>query len=105
MPDIPGNWYFICSGIVWGGLFLVAAFGILFRVRWSGRYTIASLIFYFLWRWFERLVIMRSALVETNWLFEIILEAAILVIVFFMMRNYPTAPEKISAHHPSNKEV
>ncbi|MHC1782746.1 MAG: hypothetical protein AB9891_08330 [Anaerolineaceae bacterium] len=89
MRIFPGSLYFIISGAAWGSLLLAALAGVLFQYKWAGWFTISAAVFVSAWRWFERLVFVRSPFVNTGWVFELILNAVLLLVVFFMMKGYP----------------
>jgi hypothetical protein len=85
----PGSGYFIFSGAAWGGLYLAALAGVLFQARWAGWFTIAAAVVTTAWRWFERLAFVQSPFVDTGWAFELILNAVLLLVVYFMMKGFP----------------
>jgi hypothetical protein len=89
MRIFPGSGYFIISGAAWGILFLASLAGVLFQFKWAGWFTIAAAVFFSAWRWFERLAFVQSPYVSTGWVFELILNAVLLLVVFFMMKGYP----------------
>lgn len=84
----PGPIYFVLNGAVWGVLFLVSLVGLLYRNNWGGWFTISTAILYSVWRWVDRLVFVKSPLANTGWVFEVILNAALLLVLFFMIKGF-----------------
>jgi hypothetical protein len=85
----PGTSYFVISGAIWGAIFLAAIIAILIQLKGAGWFTIEIAIFASAWHWIERLTLTKSPLVETGWQFEVLFNAALLVILFFMMKGFP----------------
>jgi len=91
----PGPFYFLCSGIVWGALFLAALVLILFQIKGAGWFTIGVAIFTSGWRWLERILFLKSEPAQNSWPFEILLNLFLLLILFIMMKGFPpVAAEK-----------
>lgn len=89
LPHLPGQTYFIISGTLCGALFLAALAGVFFQIKGAGWFTIGLAVSLSAWRWIERIVFARSDITNAGWVFEAAVNAALLVIVFMMMKNFP----------------
>ncbi len=89
MGIAPGTVYFIASGVTWGMLFLAALLAVLLQLKGAGGFTISVAVGISIWRWCERLAFARSPLVNTGWLFEVVFNVALLLVLVFMMKGFP----------------
>jgi hypothetical protein len=90
---LPLSAYFIASGAVWGIVSLAAAIGDWYRKAWALILTGVGALVLTIWFWVEKLFLIRTSLATTNWLFNVILNAILLVFVIStVLAVYPYPP-------------
>jgi hypothetical protein len=89
LHQLPGPGYFFLSGTLCGALFLAALVSVFFQIKGGGWFTIGITAFFSAWRWFERLVFVRSDITNAGWVFEAAFNAALLIIIFLMLKGFP----------------
>jgi hypothetical protein len=78
---LPLSAYFIASGVVWGITSLAAAIGDWYRKSWALILTGIGAGILTIWFWMEKLLLIRTPLATTNWLFNAILNLILLIFV------------------------
>lgn len=65
----PGPWYTAFSGLLTGGLALIASIGIWLRARWAPAFTRGFVLIWLAWLWFDRFFIALAPGARVNWPF------------------------------------
>lgn len=90
----PLSAYFIASGAAWGIVSLAAAIGDWYRKAWALILTAVGAVVLSIWFWLEKLFLVRTSLANTNWLFNVILNAILLIFVTTtVLAVYPYQPQ------------
>lgn len=77
--------YLSASGLVWTAIGLVLAWGLWLGRGWAVRGTQVAALAFSLYYWLDRLLIAASA--GRNWPFALVVNALLLVIVFWVLSN------------------
>jgi len=77
--------YFVISGLVWGLLGLVLAWGLFFGGGWAPRLLRVTSLFYMIYIWLDRLVLRDPSSRNPGSMFFAVLSILIMVIIFWIL--------------------